>query len=158
MASSIIDLDEIIHYSSHNENQLYFKNLKDKFQKGKFVDNTYLSVWTYFPEHIEWLILNYNLIIDADEFEKIDSKRIDDNTPLSNLIKFKITNSIIEQITNQEPFKVLIQQLLTKKYTLSNIAREKLNSHQELIEFNRKKNFIREEWKVNQENSLLTIN
>ena len=158
MVPSTIHLDEIINNSYQNENKPYFKNLKDRFQKGKFVGNTYLSVWTNFPEHIEWLILNYNLIIDKEEFEKIENKSLDNNTPLVNLIKFKITNSIIEETATQEPFKTLIQQLPTKKFTFSNTAIEKLNSHKELIEFNRKKNLIREEWRNNQEKLLTVIN
>jgi hypothetical protein len=100
----------------HRGNKPYFRNPNEKFMRGRFKGTTYATVWTYFPEEIEWLILNYELVIDPEEFEKINNKKI------------------------------------------SGTAKERLNLHENLIGFNRKKNVIRQEWKNNQEQKLPIIN
>ncbi len=108
--------------SSHNVIKPYFKNIHNKFLRGQFKGNTYLNVWTYFPEHIEWLILNHDLVIDAEEFENLYNKRIDTYTALGKLLKNEIISNVvsIDEIIHREPYKSFISQLPLKKYTLSN--------------------------------------
>lgn len=49
----------------------YFKNLNSTFRHGLYKDRKYIDIWINFPDHIEWLILNQDLLIDIEEFNKI---------------------------------------------------------------------------------------
>lgn len=159
MTSLDQSMEDMFYESKHNIIKPYFKNLHNKFLRGQFQSHAYLDIWTYFPESIEWLILNRDLVIDAEEFEKVYCKKVDTHTQVGKRFKNEIVSNVttISDIINREPYKSYIEQIPLIKYSLSNEVKTKLKLYVELIEFNRKKSLIREEWKNNQEKQLPII-
>jgi hypothetical protein len=145
------NFDDEMFESTHITSKPYFRHLHSKFIRGQFDGYTYLNVWIYFPQHIEWLILNHDLIIDLEEFEKVPNKQIEGDFLLGKSLRDCVLN---ENGSTKEPFKDFKKHLQSTKYLISDKAKAKLNLYKSLIDFNRKKLEIRQEWKTNQENKL----
>lgn len=84
---------------NNNPNKPYFRHPESIFFKGQYLGKTYGEVSLINPEYIDWLISNYGLIIDLEEFEqmnliltKISRKKLIEN---DELIQFNRKKKII---------------------------------------------------------------
>ncbi len=111
--------EKVLFEAKNNVNKPYFKNVDSVIQSGQYKGCTYHYLWLHSPEQIEWQILNHDLLIDINEFEKKSPR--------------------------------------DKKYEWSDQVKAILEQYDELIEFNRAKSIIRDEWYKRQESKLPLI-